>query len=123
VWPLSAAARLAGATDDVGQEHRLQLGLCVDPAKAHRRRVAETWIDRRRDGRTGRWGKLVALGAKLRPATDPTNALYPELPKYVAAIDPDRRVTHYDPLDGPLPEGWRASIDGWINEDGVAWSV
>jgi hypothetical protein len=121
VWPLTAAARLAGATDDVDQEHRLQLGLCVDAAKAHRRRVAETWLDRRRDGRTGRWGRLVGLGSKLRAATDP-DTLYPPLPAYVAAIDTDRRVTHWDPIDGKLPQGWAASLDGWIDET-AAWSL
>jgi hypothetical protein len=112
---------LMGGPPDVEQEHRLELGLCVDSAKAHKRRVAETWLDRRRDGRTGRWGRLAALGAKLRAATDP-DTLYPPLPMYIAAIDGDRRVTHHDPLDGPLPKGWQGSIDGWVDE-AAAWSL
>jgi hypothetical protein len=58
---LSAAAALAGLAlhpvNDV-------LPLSVDPDGLHRRRVWEAWS--KQDGRTRRWGALVALGAKLR---------------------------------------------------------
>lgn len=60
--PLRAAAWLAGA-DTYGSD-QLLLALLTDPKNAHRRRIWQAWETR--DGRTKRWGALLAAGADLR---------------------------------------------------------
>jgi hypothetical protein len=46
------------------------LALCCDPGDAHRRRVWEAWQAK---GAGGRWGKLLALGARLRAHPEPSD--------------------------------------------------
>ena len=41
------------------------LPLVIDPAGLHRRRVWEAW---KSEGRTGRWGALLGVGARIRAA-------------------------------------------------------
>jgi hypothetical protein len=60
---LQAAATLSGTR--IAREEEL-LGLTVDPADLHRRRVYEAW--NYEGGRTGRFGALVSLGARIRAA-------------------------------------------------------
>jgi hypothetical protein len=116
---LCAAARLCGADPDVAAtgSQRLGLGLTVEPRKAHLRKVAQAF------GQTDRWQTLTDLGVTIRAADNPLTT-YPELPPRMRCIDTDRRVTSHDPLDGPLPTGWRGDIDGWENpQTPTSWSV
>jgi hypothetical protein len=76
VKPLVAAAQLAGTRLDAADEavaqawwdapiHKAALfGLLVDAGEVHRRRAWEAF--EREGGRTGRWGALVAAGARIR---------------------------------------------------------
>lgn len=58
---LQAAAALAGVSCPRSEE---MITLCVDTIGLHRRRVWEAW--EATGTRTGRWGALVALGARVR---------------------------------------------------------
>lgn len=63
VSALVSAASLAGAGITTHDTH---LPLLVDTEGHHRRRVWEAWDNT--DGRTGRWGALVAAGVMIRTA-------------------------------------------------------
>ena len=78
VPPLIACAQLAGVRVDAADERIAQawwqapiddaatFALTVDAGELHRRRAWEAFDTE--GGRTGRWGPLVALGARLRAA-------------------------------------------------------
>ena len=123
VPPLAVAASLAGIpgidlnTLDVDC-HPTVIGLAVDTTDLQRRRVWEAWLTKDGDGRTGRWGALVALGATIRALPDlKTHQPYPE-PRPMEYRDETvvdqhghatliRRVPH-DPEDDHTPQ----PIDG-----------
>jgi hypothetical protein len=91
---------------------------------------AETTLDSRQPRRGSprfeqpdRSQTLTELDVIIRAADNPLT-IYPELPQHIRCIDTDRRVTSWDPLDGPLPQGWRGNVDGWENPEAPAsWSV
>jgi len=86
VPPLIACAQLAGVRVDAADERIAQawwqapiddaatFALTVDAGELHRRRAWEAFDTE--GGRTGRWGPLVALGARLRAADLDTFAPY-----------------------------------------------
>ncbi len=95
---LLAAATLAGTT--VHPRDGL-LPLTVDPTGLHVRRVWESWV--KQDGRTGRWGALAAMGARLRACRLDEFQPYPE-PKPLEhrteqIARGQTRVVTYDPHD------------------------
>lgn len=127
--PLLAAAVLCGApptvaflgqaSDIITAEHQIAIA-CV-PGKAHRRRVWEGWLTTGR--RTGRWGALHAAGVRLKASDRPADVTpYQRPPKPIPVLDNLNRVRNFDPCDGPLPKGWRNTIDGWqgANSD-IGW--
>ena len=73
ISPLAAAAVLCGA--DAGLLHLrpesepARLALVVDDKGLHRRAIWTAY--EATDNRTGRWGPLVTLGAKIRPHPNP----------------------------------------------------
>jgi hypothetical protein len=128
---LCAAASLAGAAPDVAfvgpaadiPTMEVQIALCADPGKAHRRKTWAGWLHA--GGRTGRWGKLHALDVTLRAAKDPASvAPYAKPPALLSVIDRENRVTKWDPCDGKPPQGFRVALDGWAGaEDEFSASV
>jgi hypothetical protein len=106
---LAAAARLCGAAPNVAPwaVSRQQLGLCVDPGNAHLRKLAGAFTG------PDRWTAVVALGARLRAATNPLRE-YPELPALLVCVDRQRVVRRWDPLDGDMPQGLQRVDDGWV---------
>ncbi|MGV7277032.1 hypothetical protein PJJ83_08000 [Mycobacterium kansasii] len=115
---LVAAARLCGAERNAAKwaTDRLQFTLCVDPRRAHLRKLVTAFVvpgEAQREYGTGRWNALLKLGAGLRAATDPLRAA-PELPAHVTCVDEHRVIQRWDPLDGEPPTGWRQVPDGWI---------
>jgi len=120
---LLAAAALCGQRPDVAYltdatdvgTAGLQISLCTDPGKAHRRKTWVAWSTT--GGRTGRWGPLVALGVTLRAASDPAEISAYEPPVAPVAVSrPGGRLSHWDPHDGPLPSGWKPVATGWLAE-------
>lgn len=99
---LRAAANLAGIrayTDDV------LLPLTADVSGLHRRRVWEAWDTT--EGRTGRWGALIRLGATLRAADLNTLEAYRKpKPMEVRQQHNGIGVRHvsFDPEDAELAE-------------------
>lgn len=115
---VAAAARLCGAEPNVAKwaSDRLQFTLCVDPRRAHLRRLVTAFVvpgEAQREYGKGRWSALHELGAQLRAATDPLRPA-PELPAHVTCVDEHRVIQRWDPLDGDPPTGWRKVPDGWI---------
>lgn len=115
---LAAAARLCGADPNAAKwaTDRLQFALCVDPRRAHLRKLVNAFVvpgEAQRLYGKGRWAAMLELGAHLRAAADPLRAA-PDLPAFLTCVDKHRVVQRWDPLDGELPTGWHQVPDGWI---------
>jgi hypothetical protein len=111
---LVPAARLAGATADVGAyaTHQLGLSLTVDPQRAHKRRLYEAFPNRQ---------TLRDLGGRIRANSDPLAEAW-RLPDIVKVFDPNHVLREWDPLDGPLPPGWTGSVEGWLEQGSQLWA-
>jgi hypothetical protein len=110
---LIAAARLCGASADIGAyaTHQLGLSLTVDPQRAHKRRLYESFPN---------WQTLRDLGARIKASADPLVGAW-QLPDIVRVFDPDHVLREWDPLDGPLPPGWTGSAEGWLEQGPQLW--
>jgi hypothetical protein len=110
---LIAAARLCGASADIGAyaTHQLGLSLTVDPQRAHKRRLYEAFPN---------WQTLRDLGARIKASADPLVEAW-QLPDIVRVFDPNHVLREWDPLDGPLPPGWTGSVEGWLEQGPSLW--
>jgi hypothetical protein len=111
---LIAAARLCGASADIGAyaTHQLGLSLTVDPQRAHKRRLYEAFPN---------WQTLRDLGARIKASADPLVEAW-QLPDIVRVFDPNHVLREWDPLDGPLPPGWTGSVEGWLEQGPQLWA-
>lgn len=91
---LTLAARMAGVKMDKGKGDELQVGLTVDATGLKRRDVWAAWDDT--SHRCGRWGALLAAGARLRTVP---------LDQVESYRRPKPIETRYVP--GTLPGSWR----------------
>jgi hypothetical protein len=107
---LHAAAQLAGAPAtarrDQGGKDAALLPLVCDPGTAHRRRVWEAWTAQ---GRTGRWGPLLALGVTIRalPELDGFQTYRTPAPMQTRTISTGRGMSTeatFDPEDPDYQE-------------------
>lgn len=111
---LIAAARLCGASADIGAyaTHQLGLSLTVDPRRAHKRRLYEAFPN---------WQTLRDLDARIQANSDPLAQPW-NLPAIVRVFDPNHVLRERDPLDGPLPPGWTGSVEGWLEQGPQLWA-
>ena len=114
--PLAVAAGFAGlpGIDLDTLDDGILIALAVDTADLQRRRVWGCWLTKDGDGRTGRWGALIALGATIRALPNlKDHQPYPE-PRPIEYRDETvvdqhghatlvRRVPH-DPEDDHTPQ-------------------
>ena len=102
---LVTAAQLAGTRIRIDED---LLPLVTDPGQLHRRRVWEAFSHK--EGRTGRWGALLELGATIRAcpldqhqpyrAAKPIEVRQEQAPGKPAGF---YRTVRIDPEDGPVP--------------------
>lgn len=105
---LTLAARMAGVPMDKRKTDELQVGLTVDATGLKRRDVWAAWDDT--EHRCGRWGALLAVGARLRTVP---------LDQVESYRRPRPIETRYVP--GTLPGSWRpVEFDPEEEEDASA---
>jgi hypothetical protein len=106
-------AFVTGATDFPTME--FQIALSMDPGKAHRRRVWESWASQA--GRSRGWHQLVQLGVKLRAPDVPRVQPYKQPEPWIAVYEQGAGAGRYhDPHDGPVPRNMRPMKIGWMDE-------